>query len=203
MPAKNPWQHDTNQLDNKGLDVIHPIEQVAKGFYSRMEDVKSLQEGTITPRPGTSLLTSAALEDSSPAITQTAERIQVDGTGTTSHVMPGGNFSFQNNKLYLICILQGNASVNPTVSALAAGSITWTLEKKIDFDTVGTPRSNISVFRGLVTSGAASSGVTWTTDVTSVTYIQIVEFTGVDLAVRRGSAIKKSFAKSKVFKCRV
>lgn len=56
MPPKNPWQYDVNQLDNKGLDVIHPIEQVEKGFYSRMEDVKSLQEGTITPRPGTAII---------------------------------------------------------------------------------------------------------------------------------------------------
>lgn len=60
MPAKNPWQHDVVQLNNKGLDLIHPIEQVDAEHYSRMEDVKSLQEGTITPRPGTSLVNSIA-----------------------------------------------------------------------------------------------------------------------------------------------
>ncbi len=60
MPAKNPWQHEVVQLNNKGLDLIHPIEQVDKDHYSRMEDVKSLQEGTITPRPGTSLINASA-----------------------------------------------------------------------------------------------------------------------------------------------
>ncbi len=66
MPAKNPWQHDVIQLNNKGLDLIHPIEQVDAEHYSRMEDVKSLQEGTITPRPGTSLINSSALNGGTP-----------------------------------------------------------------------------------------------------------------------------------------
>ena len=61
MPAKNPWQTDTNHLNNAGLDVIHPVDQVDKDHYSRMEDVKSLQEGCITPRPGTSLINATAL----------------------------------------------------------------------------------------------------------------------------------------------
>lgn len=62
MPAKNPWQYDVVHLNNRGLDLIHPIEQVDKDHYSRMEDVKSLQEGTITPRPGTSLINVIAFD---------------------------------------------------------------------------------------------------------------------------------------------
>lgn len=62
MPAKNPWQTDTNHLNNAGLDVIHPVDQVDKDHYSRMEDVKSLQEGSITPRPGTSLINAIAFD---------------------------------------------------------------------------------------------------------------------------------------------
>lgn len=62
MPAKNPWQHEVVHLNNKGLDLIHPIEQVDAEHYSRMEDVKSLQEGTITPRPGTSLINAVAFD---------------------------------------------------------------------------------------------------------------------------------------------
>ncbi len=62
MSVKLRWHHDVVQLNNAGLDLLHPIEQVDKDHYSRMDDVKSLQLGTITPRPGTSLINSAALE---------------------------------------------------------------------------------------------------------------------------------------------
>lgn len=62
MSAKNHWQYEIVKLNNKGLDLIHPIEQVDSEHYSRMEDVKSLQEGTITPRPGTSLVNSLVFE---------------------------------------------------------------------------------------------------------------------------------------------
>ncbi len=67
MPAKNPWQHDTVKLNNQGLDVIHPVDQVDDSHYSRMEDVKSLQEGCITPRPGTALINTLAF--AAPAFT--------------------------------------------------------------------------------------------------------------------------------------
>ncbi len=78
MPPKNPWQYDVNQLNNKGLDVIHPIEQVEKDFYSRMEDVKSLQEGTITPRPGTSLINAIAFASGSfTELSQSAETLEI------------------------------------------------------------------------------------------------------------------------------
>lgn len=89
MPPKNPWQYDVNQLDNKGLDVIHPIEQVPKGFYSRMENVKSLQEGTITVRPGTSLINAAAFDLTgflAPTLSETEQ-----GCGTVAALLSSGS----------------------------------------------------------------------------------------------------------------
>ncbi len=62
MPAKNPWQHEVVQMNNKGLDLIHPIEQVDAEHYSRMEDIKSTQEGTLGPRPGTALINAIAFD---------------------------------------------------------------------------------------------------------------------------------------------
>lgn len=84
--AKNPWLHDIIPLNNKGLDLIHPIEQVGKDNYSRMEDVKSLQEGTITPRPGTSLVNSSAFE------TETFPQLDTnDSSGAASICVTSGS----------------------------------------------------------------------------------------------------------------
>ncbi len=89
MPPKNPWQYDIVHLNNKGIDLIHPIEQVDKDHYSRMEDVKSLQEGTITPRPGTSLVNADAFALAGFAAGTESETEQ--GCGTTSVLVSSGS----------------------------------------------------------------------------------------------------------------
>lgn len=58
---RSNWKHHRIRLKNAGLDVLHPIDEVDENHFSRMEDVKSLQEGDITPRPGVALVNSVAI----------------------------------------------------------------------------------------------------------------------------------------------
>ncbi len=61
MPPKNPWRHQIIQLVNKGLDLIHAVDQIDSEHFARLTNVESILEGDIQPRPGTSLINSAAL----------------------------------------------------------------------------------------------------------------------------------------------
>ncbi len=180
MPAKNPWQHDVVQLNNKGLDLIHPIEQVDAEHYSRMDDVKSLQEGTITPRPGTSLINASALSaPAQPVQEGQAARVRGLGNLTGSHVLDSPTYAFAANKLYLIVIYTETSSTPATVSSLTAGSTTWVKIDSIDFSTTGSPKSTLNMFRAMPSSPATTS-VTYSTDIASPTFFSIHEFDGMD-----------------------
>jgi hypothetical protein len=91
MPAKNPWQHDVVHLVNKGLDIIHPIEQVDAEHYSRMNNVKSLQEGTITPRPGTTILNATTFDIAKFAAGTESETEHGCGTGNVGVTSGAGD----------------------------------------------------------------------------------------------------------------
>lgn len=56
------WQRQIVKFNNKGLDLIHPVDQVDEEHYSRFINVKSVQEGSIQPRPGSSLVNALVLE---------------------------------------------------------------------------------------------------------------------------------------------
>ncbi len=62
MPIRQPWTHEVVKFDNKGLDLIHPVDQVDAQHYSRFINVKSVQEGSLQPRPGSSLINTEALD---------------------------------------------------------------------------------------------------------------------------------------------
>jgi len=55
------WQRQVIKFNNKGLDLIHPVDQVDEEHYSRFINVKSVQEGSLQPRPGSSLVNAIAL----------------------------------------------------------------------------------------------------------------------------------------------
>ncbi len=187
MPAKNPWQHDVIQLNNKGLDVIHPIEQVDAEHYSRMEDVKSLQEGTITPRPGTSLINASALAVSSQPVQQGQVRTHGDGTSSGSHSFGAPNFGFTTNLIYLLCFFSKTASGAANVSNIStAGGTTWVQVATVDFNTIASPNGTIEMWRAKATT-TTSGNITWTTDIACPTFASIHEFTGCDLGGSNGA----------------
>jgi hypothetical protein len=62
MPIRNPWSNEIVKFDNKGLDLIHPVDQVDSQHYSRFINVKSVQEGSLQPRPGSSLVNTDPFE---------------------------------------------------------------------------------------------------------------------------------------------
>ena len=194
MPSKQPWQHDVVQLNNKGLDLIHPIEQVDAEHYSRMEDVKSLQEGTITPRPGTSLVNASALAASSQPVQQgQAVRVHGDGTKSTNHALGAPNYGFVEDRVYLIAIYTETLTSAATVSSLAGGSNTWVLVGKIDFGTIASPKNTLHLFRTKAAS-TISGTVTYLTDVASSTFFSIHEFTGMDEGGANGADAIVQFA---------
>ena len=188
MPAKNPWQYDVNQLNNKGLDVIHPIEQVDKDHYSRMEDVKSLQEGTITPRPGTSLINAVALQSSGPIITALDLKQHGDGSNNTQYTSSPPFIDFKDNKLYLCAVFGRSAGGGPvTVSSIVAGSLTWVKVAEIQFKTIASTTAVCAVFRALGT-GTTDTSLTFTYSTTVQTgLMQLTEFSNVDLTGTNGS----------------
>lgn len=61
MPIQNPWRHQVVQLVNRGLDLIHPIDEIDAEHFARLTNVESVFEGEIQPRPGTSLINSSAI----------------------------------------------------------------------------------------------------------------------------------------------
>ena len=190
MPAKNPWQHETIQLNNKGLDVLHPIEQVDAEHYSRMEDVKSLQEGTLTPRPGTSLLNAVVFgAPTAPVITAT--HIDAHGNGTNSTSYSSSNtITFEANRLYL-CLITGR-SVGPSgaisSATVVAGGMTWVKIREVQFASAASPNNVIAVWRGMRTSGSNNSTVAYTYDVASdLGQMHMTEFEGMDLTGSEGA----------------
>lgn len=190
MPAKNPWQHDVVQLNNKGLDLIHPIEQVDAEHYSRMENIKSLQEGTITPRPGTSLVNALAFATSSPTITASDVKNHGDGSNNTEYTSGGGTVAFANNKLYLCSVFGTSAGGGAiTVTGITGGAgMTWVKVAEAQFKTVSSPVATVAVFRALVTSGAGGGNITFTYSVVAETgLMQCWEFSNVDTSGTNGS----------------
>lgn len=65
MPLREPWNNEVIKFDNRGLDLIHPVDQVDAQHYSRFINVKSVQEGSLQPRPGSSLINSVAFDAAS------------------------------------------------------------------------------------------------------------------------------------------
>ncbi len=188
MPPKNPWQYDVNPLDNKGLDVIHPVEQVTKGFYSRMEDVKSLQEGTITPRPGTSLLNSVAFASQAPVIT--AQGVLTGGDGTNTDTYASGTFDFQPNRLYIVATSAfSNTGGEITNTTLSGAGMTWTKIGRVAYHVISAPLCDITLWRGMRTSGSQVDALTWVYDVQAdVSRMSCTEFLGMDTGGTEGSA---------------
>lgn len=187
MPPKNPWQHDTINLNNKGVDLIHPIEQVGPENYSRMDDVKSLQEGTLTPRPGTGLINSTAIAVSTQPVAEgQIPRVWGDGTPSPNHSLDAPHYGFTANLLYLIAIHTETGSTPATVSALTGGGTSWVLIAKIDFGTIASPKSTVHLFRGMPAS-TVSTDVSYTTDIATPTFFAIHEFTGIDTGGSDGS----------------
>lgn len=188
MPPKNPWQHEVVHLNNRGLDVLHPIEQVDADHYSRMEDVKSLQEGTITPRPGTSLVAAVALATGTPIITASDVKNHGDGANNTAYTSSGAT-AFGNNKLYLMSIFGVAATgIAPSMSSITGGNLTWVQVAQITFNTIASPTATVSVWRGLVTSGATTTTFTYTWNKTVQTGLaQLWEFSNVDTSGTNGS----------------
>ena len=192
MPAKNPWQHEVVQLNNKGLDLIHPIEQVDAEHYSRMEDVKSLQEGTITPRPGTSLVNALAFSTGTPVITAVDVKNHGDGSPSTGYTSGGGNVFFDVNKLYLCAVFgisNPNGSAGPiTATTVTGGPGTWVKVVEIQFKTISSTNACIGIFRKLVTSGAASANISYNYSTTADTgLMQCWEFSNVNTTGTNGS----------------
>jgi len=198
MPPKTPWQHHTLQLNNKGLDVIHPVDQVGEDNFSRMEDVKSLQEGCITPRPGTSLLNLVAIDTPAPTPTLVFTDPQLfgsfDGVGgtvcsTSVGGVPSGTIPFVNNRLYLCAVFGESTGGVVSVTSVTGGGITWVKVNEVQFKSIASPTAVIANFRGLVTSGAFSDDLTFTYDTTVDDCIcSITEVDGIDLGGTNGSA---------------
>ena len=61
MPIQNPWKTQIIELINRGLDLIHPVDQVDSEHFSRLTNVESVLEGDIRSRLGTSLVSAAAI----------------------------------------------------------------------------------------------------------------------------------------------
>ena len=61
MPPQNPWKTQIIELVNRGLDLIHPVDQVPGEYFSRLTNVESVLEGDIRSRPGVSLINSSAI----------------------------------------------------------------------------------------------------------------------------------------------
>ncbi len=191
MPPKNPWKHHTLKLNNKGLDVLHPVDQVDENHFSRMEDLKSLQEGDITPRPGTALINSVAISTGTPTITAVDKKNHGDGTNTNQYTSSGGNIGFEVDKLYL-CAIFGrtvNGTGGPiTVTGITGGPGTWVKVNEIQFQTIASTNAVVAVFRTLITSGAASASITYTYSTTADTgLMQMWEFANVDTSGTFGS----------------
>ena len=189
MPPKSPWKHQTIKLINQVLDVLHPVDQVDENHFSRMEDVKSLQEGDITPRPGTGLLNVTPLESATPVITATDMKNHGDGSNATGYTSGGGNIPFVNNRLYLASVFavsQGGGPISGTTCS--GGNLTWVIVEDAQFKTIASPNACVTVFRALVTGGAGSANLTFNLSTTAQTgLMQLWEFTGVDLTGTNGS----------------
>lgn len=194
MPIRSPWNNEVIKFDNRGLDLIHPVDQVDAQHYSRFTNVKSVQEGTLQPRSGMSLVNSQAFEDTTPVITHSLTQFDTNGTTTTSHTSSGPNIAFQNNRLYIACISSETASGVATPSSVAGGSLTWVLIGTVTYHTLASPNSAIHVYRALVTSGATTSVFSWLTDVSTPTWLTIHEFVNVDLTGSNGSGAVVQFA---------
>lgn len=62
MPPRNPWKHHTVTLSQRGLDVVHPVDQVGQEHLARSINIKSVFEGAISQRPGTAKINPIALD---------------------------------------------------------------------------------------------------------------------------------------------
>lgn len=84
MPIRSPWSNEIVKFDNKGLDLIHAVDQVDEQHYSRFINVKSVQEGSLQPRPGSSLVNAAVFESGTfPLLTE------VENSGNLCAIAPG------------------------------------------------------------------------------------------------------------------
>lgn len=186
----NPWKHLTIPFNNRGLDLIHPVDQVDIDHYSIFTNVKSVQEGTLQPRPGTSLINSIVLKVQDPVVTAADVKSHGDGSNNSTYTSGGGNITFEANRLYLVVVVGRNTSDAAIVSnTMSGGGMTWVKEQTIGFDTVSSPRSTLAVWRGMRTSGSQSDDLTWTWSATSdFGFMQCTEFQGMDTGGSEGSA---------------
>jgi len=78
MALRNPWSNEVIKFDNKGLDLIHSIDQVDGQHYSRFINVKSVQEGSLQPRPGSSLVNTIVFQAGSfTELSQADETVEI------------------------------------------------------------------------------------------------------------------------------
>lgn len=93
--------------------------------------------------------------------------------------------AFANNKLYLVSV--ACATDEAIISACSGGGITWVKITGASGNSVGINFFGGALFRGLVTSGASTGGLTFTLDVGTDVYISVDEFTGMDTSGTNGS----------------
>ncbi len=197
MPAKNPWQHDVVQLNNKGLDLIHPIEQVDAEHYSRMEDVKSLQEGTLTPRPGTSLINSVQFQTGAAATARATGIDQIprghgESANASGYVTNTPQIQWVPNILYIVTVAAeslAGGTTDVTCNAMSGGGMTFTEIDDAHFNTIANPNAVISVWRGMKTTSSNVDNLTIGFDVTVDTgLIKIQAFQGINITGGEGAS---------------
>lgn len=93
----------------------------------------------------------------------TAVNAFAGGDDTDLTVYTTGVYAFQNNKLYTIAVGQ-TAALIQTVTSITGGGITWVAIASATepFFTIAAPLKRVTVFRGLVTSGAVTGALTIT-----------------------------------------
>jgi len=179
MPIRAPWQHEIAKFDNRGLDLIHPVDQVDAQHYSRFTNVKSVQEGSLQPRPGSSLVNTVAIDSPAP-ITANLLASATDETDSNSYttvsVAPAAN------NLILCCVeaVDFNLDQSITVDTVTGNGLTWVevIEKQFRF--IAATRSTISVFRALGTAPTAGIITATLSQVAAIGAIIVVEFAGID-----------------------
>jgi hypothetical protein len=86
--ADGKWEHDIIRFQNKGLDVLNPIEDIPEGFYSRFTNAQSLQEGSIVARTGITKVNSGAISGT-PEV-HSIIRLENPASGNTIRVIGAG-----------------------------------------------------------------------------------------------------------------
>lgn len=168
MPPKNPWQHQQIKLKNAGLDVLHPFDEVDEFHFSRMEDVKSLQEGDITPRPGVALINAAAID--APilgSITQALLKEHFDAADASSF-QTGAGILFLNSRIYIAQVSATSAGGGAiSSSTVSGGNLDWTKIAEKQYSSIASPDSVVALWIGMHQDLAGSDRFFYNFDVTA------------------------------------